>query len=70
MDKDYLRSVSNFEQAGAHLGNFAGLLCTYHKSLCDAGFLRNEALELVKQLQTILFNQAMNLGKSEEDEDE
>ena len=70
MDKDYLKAISSFEQAGAHLGNFASLLFTYHKSLCDAGFQRDEALQLVKQLQTILFHQAFNSATKNQDEDD
>jgi len=71
MDKNYAKAVSNFEQAGAHLGNFATLLHTYHKSLCEAGFQRDEALELVRELQSTLFTQAFNFGPQQnEDEDE
>jgi len=71
MDKDYAKAVSNFEQAGAHLGNFATLLFTYHKSLCESGFQRDEALELVRELQTTLFAQAFNFGPqpSQDDDD-
>lgn len=67
MDKN-LKAISAFEQAGAHLGNFATLLQTYHKSLCNAGFQRDEALELVREFQKTLFSQAFNLG-TPEDED-
>lgn len=71
MDKNYAKAVSNFEQAGAHLGNFATLLQTYHKSLCEAGFQRDEALELVRELQSTLFTQAFNFGpQASNDEDE
>lgn len=71
MDKDYMKAVSNFEQAGAHLGQFAALLATYHKSLCEAGFQRDEALELVRELQTTLFAQAFNFGpQASHDDDE
>ena len=71
MDKNYAKAVSNFEQAGAHLGNFATLLCTYHKSLCEAGFQRDEALELVRELQSTLFTQAFNFGpQASNDEDD
>jgi hypothetical protein len=69
MDKNYARAVSNFEQAGAHLGNFAVLLHTYHKSLCEAGFQRDEALELVRELQSTLFSQAFNLGTPPDDDE-
>ena len=70
MDKDYAKAISNFEQAGAHLGNFATLLFTYHKSLCESGFQRDEALELVMGLQTTLFAQAFNLGPQQPSEDD
>lgn len=69
MDKDYVKAVSAFEQAGAHLSNFASMLFTYHKSLCESGFQRDESLELVRELQTTLFAQAFNFGPSE-DQDE
>jgi hypothetical protein len=69
MDKDYIKAISSFEQASAHLSQFAGMLSSYHKSLCSSGFQRDEALELVRELQTILFNQAFNFGSNiEEDE--
>lgn len=70
MDKDYIRAVSNFDQAGAHLGNFAMLLSTYHKALCEAGFMRDEALELVKDMQKTLFDQAFNTGPQSQSDDE
>lgn len=70
MDKEYAKAVSNFEQAGAHLGNFATLLFTYHKSLCDSGFKRDEALELVRELQTTLFAQAFNFGPQQKQDDD
>jgi hypothetical protein len=70
MDKDYMKQISAYEQAGANLGNFAGMLHTYHKSLCEAGFQRDEALVLVKELQSILFGQAFNFGPQQSDEDD
>lgn len=70
MDKDQARSISAFEQAGAHLGNFAGLLFAYHKSLCDAGFQRDEAISLVRELQKTLFEQAFNFGPTNNDFEE
>lgn len=70
MDKDYIRAVSNFDQAGAHLGNFATLLATYHKALCEAGFQRDEALELVKVMQQTLFDQAFNMGSQSSSDDD
>ena len=70
MDKDYMKSVSAFDQAGSHLSNFSGLLFTYHKSLCEAGFQRDEALVLVKELQATLFAQAFNFGPKPDTDDE
>lgn len=70
MDKEYAKAVSSFEQAGAHLGNFATLLFTYHKSLCDSGFQRDEALKLVIELQATLFAQAFNFGPQNRNEDD
>lgn len=70
MDKEYMRSVSDLDQAGAHLGQFATMLYTYHHSLTESGFQRTEALELVRELQTLLFQQAFNFGpNSKSDED-
>lgn len=70
MDKDYAKAISTFEQAGAHLGQFAGMLQAYHKSLCESGFQRSEALELVRELQTTLFAQAFNFGPNHLNDDE
>lgn len=63
-----IQQVAAFEQAGAHLGNFAGVLATYHQSLCSAGFQRDEALVLTKDLQAILFSQAFNFGPTHDEE--
>lgn len=68
MDKDHIKSISAMEQAGAHFGQFAAMLASYHKSLCEAGFQRDEALELVRELQTTLFAQAFNFGPKTDDE--
>lgn len=66
-----MRSVSDLDQAGAHLSQFAGMLFTYHHALTESGFQRTEALELVRELQNLLFTQAFNFGpnpnKSEDD---
>jgi hypothetical protein len=70
MDQDYAKAISAFEQAGAHLGQFAAMLQTYHKSLCEAGFQRTEALELVRELQTTLFAAAFNFGPTASQDDE
>lgn len=65
-----IQQVAAFEQAGAHLSNFAGMLATYHQSLCSAGFQRDEALVLTKELQTILFSQAFNFGPTPDEDAE
>lgn len=71
MDKDHIKLIASFEQTGAHLAEFAVLLQAYHKSLCNSGFQRDEALSLVKEFQNILFNQSFKLNNnSEENEDE
>jgi hypothetical protein len=67
-DKDYIKTLSALEQAGAHMGPFAAFMHTYHNSLCEAGFTRDEALVLVRDLQTTLFVQGFNLGKRSEEE--
>jgi hypothetical protein len=48
LENEHLKAISAFEQAGANLTPFASMLATYHTSLCQAGFQRQEALELVK----------------------
>lgn len=70
MDKDYIKAIAAYEQAGANLANFATMLFTYHKALCDSGFQRDEALVLVKELQAILFGQAFNFGPQQQTDDE
>lgn len=70
MDKDYMRSVSDLDQAGAHLSQFATMLFTYHHALTESGFQRSEALELVRELQNVLFAQAFNLGPNTNQSDE
>jgi hypothetical protein len=70
MDKQYANMIHSFEQGGAMLEHFAGLLGTYHNHLCSQGFNRDEALQLVIQLQTIIFSQAFNLGPKQGNEDE
>lgn len=68
MDQNHAKMISSFEQAGAHLGVFATLLFSYHKSLCESGFLRDEALVLVQNLQAMIFAQAFNFGPKSEEE--
>lgn len=69
MNKDEARKIAAFEQFGAHLNNFADMLFEYFKSLTMAGFQRDESLQLVVELQKILFTQAFNTGTSQPDED-
>jgi len=68
-ENEYLKALSAFEQAGAHLTPFASMLATYHASLCQAGFQRPEALELVKSMQQILFTKAFNLVPPTDEEE-
>ena len=70
MSKEYSKMISDFDQTSASLGLFAGLLAVYHSNLCEKGFLRPEALVLVKELQSILFAQAFNMPPEKTDEDE
>lgn len=65
-----MRSVSDLDQAGAHLSQFASMLYTYHHALTESGFQRTEALELVRELQNLLFAQAFNFGPNKKDIDE
>lgn len=69
MDKQYANMIHSFEQGGAMLEHFAGLLGTYHSHLCNNGFNRDEALQLVIQLQGVIFTQAFNLGPTQEDDE-
>lgn len=69
MEDEYLQAISAFEQAGANLTPLAGMLAAYHASLCESGFQRSEALELVKGMQTILFTKAFNAMPTDEDEE-
>lgn len=67
-EEEYYKAISSFEQASAHLEQFAGLLGNYNKQLIEAGFTRPEALKLVKEFQAVLFQQAFlnqNNGQSE-----
>ena len=72
MNDKHLKMLAAFEQAGAFLNLFATFLFSYHKSLCDAGFQRAEALVLVKKMQTIMFDNAftgMKPGSEDDDSD-
>jgi len=70
MEDKYLRILSVFEQAGAFMQIFANFLGTYHKSLVESGFQRDEALRLVKGLQTDIFHEAMKMSADTETEEE
>jgi hypothetical protein len=60
MDDDYIWNIHNFDQASANLKPVATLLSIYHKSLCEAGFDRQEAISLVKQFQFLLLKKAFD----------
>jgi hypothetical protein len=60
MDKEQAKLIASFEQGAAGLGEFAVMLGSYHAALCEQGFQRHEALELVKGLQKILFSRTFN----------
>jgi hypothetical protein len=69
MNDKNIKAISAFEQASAFLGIYAAFLNSYHKDLCKAGFNRNEALALAKDLQRSMFKDALkNLGPDIEDE--
>jgi len=74
MNDKHLRVLAAFEQASAFLNIFATFLSSYHKSLCEAGFKRSEALVLVEKVQHAMFDQAFNsdtpsVDPSDDDED-
>jgi hypothetical protein len=70
MDRDEAKKIAAFEQMGAHLSNYAGIIYEYFKHLNMAGFHRDEALQLVIEIQNILFEQAFKSPPSNEiDED-
>lgn len=69
MNSDYLKAISDCEQAGANLAPFAQMLAVYHRSLCESGFMRDEALLLVKDLQATIFSKAFNIGPQTESDD-
>lgn len=61
-DPDFFKRISDFEQAAANFSQFAVFLGAYHKSLCESGFTREESVDLVKQLQTILFKKCFDIN--------
>lgn len=67
MDKEEARRIAAFEQFGAQLGTYAGMLYEYFKHLTMSGFQRDESLQLVIELQKILFGQAFKSGPSTDD---
>ncbi len=66
-NSDFFKNISDMEQAAANLGQFANFLSTYHKSLCDSGFQRSEALNLVKDFQKVLFKRCFEINYPEDD---
>jgi len=70
MNKDEAKMISTFEQSAAYLGEFAGMLAAYQNQLVQQGFQRPEALELVKDLQSILFSQTFKMGPPQTDEED
>jgi hypothetical protein len=66
-NSEYLKRLAAFEQATAGLRPIATVLNSYMNSLLDAGFQRNEALELTKSLQTKLLDIALNQRGTELD---
>lgn len=68
MDRDEAKRIAAFEQLGAHLSNFAGMIYEYFKHLNMAGFQRDEALQLVIEIQQILFEQAFKSPPSTEED--
>jgi len=61
-DDDFLKRISDFDQAAANFGQLATFIGSYHRNLCESGFTREESLELVKNMQKTLFDKcfAMN----------
>lgn len=60
MDDEHLWNIHNFDQISSNLKPVATLLAVYHKSLCEAGFERREAISLVKQFQLIMLKRAFD----------
>jgi hypothetical protein len=60
MNDKHMRTLAAFEQVGAFLNIFANFLYSYHKDLVHAGFQRDEALKLVRQLQATIFKESFN----------
>ena len=69
MNDKHMRTVSAFEQASAFLGIYAQFLFAYHRDLCNAGFQREEALLLVKEIPQMMFVEALKFNGAIEDED-
>jgi hypothetical protein len=66
-EKDKMKLISCFEQAGAVMGEFARLLGQYYNELCQAGFARDEALKLTIAYQEIILKQSLFVS-NEDDE--
>ncbi len=65
-NSDFFKRISDFEQAAANIGQLANFLGSYHKSLCESGFNREESIQLVKQFQTTLFKKCFDIKPPEE----
>ena len=61
MDKNHIRMIQGFEQAGAMMKPFANLIGVYFKDLVESGFTRQEALALVENYQAMIFNKAFEI---------
>jgi hypothetical protein len=69
MKDKHIRTIAAFEQVGAFLNIFANFLYSYHKDLVKAGFQRDEALKLVRELQATIFKESFNSSASPENND-
>ena len=69
-EKDKMKLISCFEQAGAVMGEFARLLGQYYNELCQAGFARDEALKLTIAYQEIIIKQSFFAVSEDQDDDE
>lgn len=69
MDK-YLKILAAFEQAGAFMQVVASFLATYHKSLIENGFQRDEALKLVSALQREMIREGLRMNDDDEPEEQ
>ena len=70
MDKNYIKIIQGFEQAGAMMGPFANFIAIYFKNLVENGFTRQEALTLVENYQIMVFNKAFDITEEEQNNDD